>query len=154
MNRFNVCKNSLITITLIFLFSCSDRSEEDFIMVTNEELGLVDQKVYMRDLVNSASKDLPVILDSTTKWVLFTKGTKPRSVVYQFLLTKRDIEDYSKTDIENHKNAQFDKIENDYCTNPQYRFIRENDLSSEYRYSDKNYKYLFSIFNDDLNCEK
>jgi hypothetical protein len=144
----------ILTITLIFLISCSDGLEEDFIVVTNEEAGLVDQKIYMKDLVNSVSKDLPVVMDSTTKWVLFTKGIKPRSVVYQFILTKRDVEDYSKTDIENHKNVQFKNIENDYCTNPQYTFIREHEISSEYRYSDKNYKYLFSIFSDELSCDK
>ena len=149
-------KNSLITTTLIFLISCSDGLQEDFIVVTNEEVGLVDQKIYMTDLVNIVSKEnnLPVVMDSTTQWVSFTKGQKPKSVVYDFLLTKRDIEDYSETDIENHKNIQFKSIENDYCTNPQYTFIREHDISSEYRYSDKNYKYLFSIFSNELSCDK
>ena len=93
-------KNSLITTTLIFLISCSDGLEEDFIVVTNEEVGLVDQKIYMTDLVNIVSKEnnLPVVMDSTTQWVSFTKGQKPKSVVYDFLLTKKDIEDYSETD--------------------------------------------------------
>ena len=66
-------KNSLITIILIFLFSCSDGLEENFIVVTNEEVGLVDQKIYMKDLVDIVSKDLPVVMDSRTKWVAFTK---------------------------------------------------------------------------------
>ena len=101
----NMFKNFLITFTLIFLFSCSDQSDEDFVIITNEELGLVDQKVYMKDLVDNVSKDLPIIMDSTTQWVGFTRGIKKRSVVYQFILTKRDIEDYSKNDIENHKNV-------------------------------------------------
>ena len=150
----NIFKNFLITFTLIFLFSCSDQLDEDFVIITNEELGLVDQKVYMKDIVDSVSKDLPIIMDSTTQWVRFTRGIKKRSVVYEFILTKRDIEDYSNIDIENHKNVQFERIQNDYCTNPRYTFIRENKISSEYRYSDKNYKYLYSIFSDELSCDK
>ena len=149
-------QKSFITITLIFLISCSDGKGEDFIVVTNEEAGLVNKKIYMKDLVKIVSEqfNFPVVMDSTTQWVSFTKGQKPKSVVYDFLLTKKDIEDYSETDIKNHKNIQFKSIENDYCSNPQYTFIREHEISSEYRYSDKNYKYLFSIFSNELSCDK
>ena len=160
-NRFGctcliMFQKSFITITLIFLISCSDGKGEDFIVVTNEEVGLVNKKIYMKDLVKIVSEqfNFPVVMDSTTQWVSFTKGQKPKSVVYDFLLTKRDIGDYSTTDIENHKNIQSKSIENDYCTNPQFTLIREHDISAEYRYSDKNYIYLFSIYSDELSCDE
>jgi len=148
-------KKLIVTsICLIFIMSCSDETKDvNFITVTNEELGMVDQKVYIRDLVEMTSKDLPVTMDSRTVWVGFQKGPELKSVIYQFLLTSRDIQSLSETDIEKMKTNQTRQVDSDYCTNPQYTFIRTHGITSEYRYSDKNFKYLFSVFSKDLSCE-
>ena len=101
-------KKLIVTsICLIFIMSCSDETKDvNFITVTNEELGMVDQKVYIRDLVEMTSKDLPVTMDSRTVWVGFQKGPELKSVIYQFLLTSRDIQSLSETDIEKMKTNQ------------------------------------------------
>ena len=131
-----------------------DLDGQDYVsFATNEELGMVDQKVYIRDLVEMTSKDLPVTMDSRTVWVGFQKGPELKSVIYQFLLTSRDIQSLSETDIEKMKTNQTRQVDSDYCTNPQYTFIRTHGITSEYRYSDKNFKYLFSVFSKDLSCE-
>jgi hypothetical protein len=144
----------IVILFLVFLVSCSQESEDvDFITVTNKELGMVGEKVYIRDLVEMMSKSLPMIMDSNTKWVGFTKGPELKSVIYSFLLTSRDIQTLSETEVENMGTIQKRQVNNDYCTNPQYTFIRIHGISSEFRYSDKNFKYLFSIFSKDFNCE-
>ena len=144
----------IVIFTLIFIVSCSQEQEDsDFVTVTNKELGMEKQKVYIRDLVEMISKGLPNTLDSNTKWVQFTKGTEPKSVVYSFLLTSKEIKNFSKTEIENMGINQKEQLNNGYCTDPQYTFIRTHGISSEYKYFDKDFNYLFSVSSEDLNCE-
>jgi len=144
----------LIILSLVFLISCSQEPEDvNFITVTNKEYGMEEYKFYIRDLVEMNAKNLPITMDSNTKWVGFSRGSELKSVIYSFLLTSRDIQTLSETEIENMDAIQKRQVENDYCTNPQYAIVRTYGISSEYRYSDKDFNYLFSIFSKDFNCD-
>ena len=144
----------LIILSLVFLISCSQESEDvNFITVTNKEYGMEEHKVYIRDLVEMNAKSLPMTMDSNTKWVGFSRGSELKSVIYSFLLTSRDIQNLSETEIENMGINQKEQLNNGYCTDPQYTFIRTHGISSEYKYFDKDFNYLFSISSEDLNCE-
>ena len=134
------------------LFACSEETETDFIIVNNDELGLKNEKVYFSDIVEYLSKNLPSFIDANTKWVHISKGVKPKTLVYEFLLTQRVIGDFTMEDIQKLKEKQTTQVRNYYCTSPGTKFIRENKITSEYRYYDKNFKYLFSIFTNNFSC--
>ena len=150
----------LIILSSVVLASCSQEQEQEqeqehlnFITVTNKELGMEDRKVFITDLVEMMSKGLPMTMDSNTEWVRFTQGTELKSVVYSLLLTSKEIKNFTATEIQNMGMVQREQLNNGYCSDPQFNFIRTNGISSEYRYFDKDFNYLFSIFSKNLNCE-
>ena len=138
----------LITALLVFFPSISfsqEQGTEDFLVIQNQKVPLVD-------LIKELSKNLPQTIDKNTKWISVRKGVEKKSVVYNYLITSMGKDDFPETGVEMLKEVQTPFLRNYYCTQPGLIFLRENNIKLEHNYSDKNNKYLFSIFTENSDC--
>jgi len=138
----------LITGILVFFSSISfsqEQGTEDFLVIQNQEVPLVY-------LIKELSKNLPQTIDKNTKWISVRRGVEKRSIVYSYLITSMGEGDFSETGVEELKEGQTSFLKNYYCTQPGLILLRENNIKLEHNYSDKNNKYLFSIFTDNSDC--
>ena len=138
----------IISILVLGMFLSNSYSQE----VNDEFLIIQDQKIHIDILIGELSKNLPQIIDGNTRWVQVRKGKEKKSIVYLYLITSMGKDDFHESGIELLKNDQKPFLQNFYCTQPGFVFLRENNVKLEHNYSDKNNQYLFSIYTENSDC--
>lgn len=99
-------------------------------------------KKTLRDTSNDLNKTLPQTLDKYT--VLNTSTVIDESFMYSYTMDKKILDDYSISKsywIEN----QVSNLTNFYCTNPDFKWFRDNNINVIWRYNDLNGNHFETI---------
>ncbi|MDA8728901.1 hypothetical protein N9M49_03290 [Flavicella sp.] len=99
-------------------------------------------KKTLRDTSHDLNKTLPQTLDKYT--VLNTSTVIDESFMYSYTMDKKFLDDYSISKsywIEN----QVSNLTNFYCTDPDFKWFRDNNINVIWRYNDLNGNHFETI---------
>ena len=132
---------SLIVITLSVLgYFTYQKLEENKVFATIENV-INTAKNPLQLIANEMNKSCPMMVDEKTR---LDKVTLPSKTVFQYNYT---LINYEKTEIDTVKikSSLEQNIIRLTKTNPQMQYQRENNVTMNYIYNDKNGDYLMSI---------
>ena len=141
-------KNLLSFIFILILSSCSQEEEIDDIVIIQNE------KVTLGYLINRLSKNLPKTVDKNTLWVSVGRCVEKKCLVYYSRLTAFTKEEFLESVNQGLIKKNNHLLLNYYCTQPNYKILRDNNIKIEHNYSDKDGDYIFSVFTENTDCSE
>ncbi|URQ67144.1 hypothetical protein M9C83_02795 [SAR86 cluster bacterium] len=104
----------------------------------------------LQEVANEYSKLLPIRLDAVMTVTKVYAGLN-KSLVYEYELKVKS--DITKKGIEKLRNISFEREKNNYCSNPELKIYRENNIALEHYFTDTSRRFLFNIIIDKTLCD-
>ena len=116
-----------------------------FSLINAQKLKNVDDvDKFLLKIANTVNKTMPMMIDSDTR-AETTYILPGKNIHYVYTMINYSVNDLTSGDIEDIKNTLLKQQRNLFKSMPEMKFFRDNDVTINYMYKDKNGYFVFDF---------